>query len=110
MVVLYGGFVCENMRKRNLRDLNPRALAVWYGALRRGLTSDYSCFTELVFEYSYSACARTGSRTGKCLFGGRGARRACREQLLAERAETQGKRPRHTTGQRQLTYGSAVPC
>ena len=37
MVVLYGRFVCENMRKRNLWDSSPRALAVWYGALRRGL-------------------------------------------------------------------------
>ena len=28
MVVLYGGFVCENVCKRNLRGSNPRALAV----------------------------------------------------------------------------------
>ena len=36
MVVLYGGFVCENACKRNLWGSNPRALAVWYRGVRRG--------------------------------------------------------------------------
>ena len=30
MVVLYGGFVCENACKRNLRGSNPRPLAVLF--------------------------------------------------------------------------------
>ena len=46
MVVLRGGFVCENMCKRNLRDSNPRALAVWYGALLTAVATEMCSRTD----------------------------------------------------------------
>eukprot|EP01044_Picomonas_judraskeda_P008978 COSAG03_NODE_1063_length_4926_cov_40.714108_4_plen_72_part_00 len=70
MMFLYGGSVCENMRKRSLRDSNPRALAVWYGALRRVSARRLHPPSE---DSAARVDGRAGATTGACC----GAARVC---------------------------------
>ena len=61
MVVLYGGFVFENACKRNLWGSNPRALAVWYGALARGFRlADWQRLAWSLAESSQRLCKGGG--------------------------------------------------